>query len=66
MIPVRSSNIAAVGYEGNTLIIAFRAGGVYAYHGVPEALFRQLLQAPSKGGFYTAFIKGKFASNRVG
>ena len=66
MIPVQSSNIAAIGYENNALVIVFRAGGAYMYHGVPENVFKHFLSAPSKGGFYMAFIKGKFASTRVG
>ena len=35
LIPVESSNLAAVGYGMGTLIITSHSGGVYAYGGVP-------------------------------
>ena len=34
-IPVSSSNLASVGYEGGILEIEFKSGSVYQYSGVP-------------------------------
>ena len=66
MIPVASSDLASVGYENRTLYIAFNSGGVYAYAGVSESVYRQLLAAPSKGKFFHAYIKGVYPYQRIG
>jgi hypothetical protein len=51
---VRSSMMVSVGYdaEHSTLEIEFRTGHVYDYFAVPRAVFRGLLEAPSKGRFF--------------
>ncbi len=36
MVPVISSDLAAVGFEGGVLHIQFHSGGLYEYSGVPE------------------------------
>ena len=43
--PVRSSNIASVGYKNGTLEIAFVDGGVYQYFNVPEQVYQGLMSA---------------------
>ncbi|MEM7735375.1 MAG: KTSC domain-containing protein [Deinococcota bacterium] len=60
-IPVDSSNIASVGYEANTLEITFNSGGTYQYKNVPESVFRELLDAPSKGKFFHQHIKNIYS-----
>jgi hypothetical protein len=60
LIPVSSSAIRAVGYDGRTLIVAFHNGRTYPHPGVPYALFEGLMAAPSKGAFYNRFIRGKY------
>ena len=42
MIPVSSSGIASVGYEGTTMYIRFHSGGLYAYHNVPSSVYCSL------------------------
>jgi hypothetical protein len=51
---VRSSMMVSVGYDADhsTLEIEFRTGHVYDYFAVPRAVFRALLDAPSKGRFF--------------
>ena len=66
MVPVASTSIAAVGYEAGCLFIAFRAGGVYSYDGVPEAVASALEHSPSKGRYYQSFVRGRYSSVRVG
>lgn len=66
LVPVSSRSIAAIGYEGGVLVVAFRAGGAWRYHNVPPALAAQLLAAPSKGRFYARMVRGRFPSVRVG
>lgn len=67
MIPVRSTSIAAIGYEAETqaLRIVFREGGIYEYHGVPEMVFKQLIDSRSKGKYYIRWIKGRFSQVRI-
>lgn len=67
MLPVISSSIAFIGYDSpsNILRISFRNGGTYDYHGVSDDIAKQFLSAPSKGGYYAQFIKGRFNQQRI-
>lgn len=65
MIPVSSSDIASIGYEGRTLYIAFNSGGVYSYAGVPEAVYRALMAAPSHGKYFHAHVKNTYPYRRI-
>lgn len=62
LVPVKSSNISAIGYDANsqTMEIEFRGGGVYRYSGIPPALHRALFTSPSKGKFFADFIKPRY------
>lgn len=53
MVPVASSNLAAVGYDPETseLKIEFRSGAVYSYSGVPADVAAGVV---SGGGSYFA------------
>ncbi len=68
MIPVNSSNLSAVGYDVSTqtLYIAFRNSGLYAYSNVPESVYRGLMAAPSHGQYHAAFIKNAFPYHKIG
>jgi hypothetical protein len=59
MIPVSSSNLAAIGYEPETAVlrIQFLNGGTYLYHGVPLETYEGLLNAGSKGQYFDQFVK---------
>jgi len=59
LIPVNSSSIRAVGYDGHHLFVLFHTSDtIYAHPGVPEGLFHALMDATSKGGFITALFAG--------
>lgn len=58
--PVRSSAIRAMGYDGRTLTVEFHTGRVYDHPNVPYEVFEELMQAPSKGRYYTRNIRGKY------
>lgn len=60
MHPVKSSNIASVGYdaESETLHVQFLNGSSYAYKGVPAHEFAALKAAPSVGAHLHKKIKG--------
>jgi hypothetical protein len=57
MMPVRSSNIAAVGFEDGTLYVEFSNGGTYAVSGSSEAELQDILDSPSPGSYYHRNIK---------
>ena len=57
-IPVNSSNIASVDYDGsNELEIKFKTGSTYRYVGVSPEIFNTFMDAPSKGRYLAAVIK---------
>jgi hypothetical protein len=62
MQPVKSSNLAAVGYDEatQTLAVQFQRGTTYHYRGVPLDVFQKLLTAPSPGAFYTSSIRSQY------
>ena len=56
-IPVQSSNLLSVAYQSGVLEIRFRSGRLYRYFNVPEAVFQELLHAPSKGRYFHRRIR---------
>lgn len=65
MIPVNSSNLSAVGYDGSTLRIQFHSGGLYDYAGVPESVYIGLMNAASKGNYHAAHIKNVYPYRKL-
>jgi len=63
---VDSSNVASIGYDQTTttLEVEFNNGSIYQYFDVPEAIFQDFINAPSKGK-YLATIKGSFRYAKV-
>lgn len=66
MQPVASQNLVSVGYDDstNTLYIQFK-NGTYKYHNVPNHVYRNLMNAPSKGKYHAAFIKDSYHCTRT-
>jgi hypothetical protein len=60
LIPVESSAISAVGYDGSTLSVVFHNGRTYDHPRVPHEVLEGLLRAWSKGAYYNAFIRGRY------
>ena len=67
-VPIQSSVLAAAQYfpELQALDIVFLSGDVYRYSGVPLPLFRELLEADSKGTFFNAHIRNQFSFQYLG
>jgi len=67
MTRVDSSNVALVGYEGDssTLQVEFTNGATYQYFDVPENVFEGLRDADSVGGYLAAVIKGSYRYSKV-
>ena len=63
--PVKSSNLASVGYENGVLEIKFLSGRVYRYDGVPEDVHSGLMNASSKGRYLWRYIRDRYSTTRV-
>lgn len=59
LTPVKSSNIEAVGHEGDTLYVRFKNSGTYAYKGVDAAKHQALIGADSVGKYLAEHIRSK-------
>ena len=61
-VPVISSYIEYARYDGiqRILWLKYKRGGEYGFEGVPEEVFREFLNASSKGKFAYQHIYGKF------
>ena len=67
-VPIRSSNIASVGYDSPslTLQVEFRDGALYEYDGVPRRVYDDLLASPSAGSYFHRAVKGAYRYRRIG
>ncbi len=65
MVPVASTSIAAIGYENDTLDVAFATGPLYRYFGVPTAVHDDFLRAPSKGRYFSQFVRSRYGFTRL-
>ncbi len=65
--PVRSSNIAAIGFEESVAIleIEFHSGAVYQYTGVPVNIYDALMSAPSIGSYFHQNIKSVYPYKKL-
>ena len=55
---VESSFVEAVGYDSDTNdLYVTLSHGSYVYHGVPESVFHNFLEASSKGRFFNRNVK---------
>lgn len=65
--PCTSSSLTAYGYDPDTstLAVQFKNGHEFHYANVPAKLYAAMQQAPSKGKFYGAEIRGHFTAEKV-
>ncbi len=58
-ISVSSNNVASIGYDpsNSTLEVEFLNGNLYEYYNIPESVYQDFLDAPSKGTFLNQVIK---------
>lgn len=57
LIPVESSNIAALGHMGDKMHVEFKTGARYEYDNVSQELFASILNAESIGSAFSTLIK---------
>lgn len=64
--PVRSTVIAAVGYDSETALleIEFRSGDVYRYFAVPPSVHTALLDADSPGAYFNRHVSDKYPTRQ--
>lgn len=60
LIPVHSTAIRAVGYDGYTLIVVFHNSGRYDHPGVPAHVYHGLMNASSMGRYYNQHIRRRY------
>lgn len=60
IIPVKSSAMTKIGYDGNNLFIKFIKTDWYRFPDVPETLFDEFSNAQSKGKFFHEHIRPNF------
>jgi hypothetical protein len=61
-VPLSSSAIASVTYRplSGRMTVEMTDGSSWDYHSVPITIFTGLTAAPSPGGFYNRFVRGRF------
>ena len=65
MVPISSSNLAAVGWSEDTgLVVEFKSGAVYHYPDAPRSIFGAIQTAQSPGSYFARFVKGVYAYER--
>lgn len=64
-LPVRSSNLASIGYDDEVLEIEFNSGGIYQYHNVPSIVYEQLMSARSHGKYFASNIKNSYRYSKL-
>jgi len=65
LVPVSSSNVAAIGYEDGITEVQFKNGAVYQYLNTTQQLFDDFCTASSKGRFVHQRLKDKFPYQRI-
>jgi hypothetical protein len=67
LILVDSSNVVSIGYDelSSVLEVHFHNESACQYSGVPQSVFTDFLNAPSKGQFLHYNIKGRYSYRRI-
>jgi hypothetical protein len=60
MTHVTSTAIRAVGYDDGTLRVEFHSGKIYDHPNVPYSVYAGLMEATSKGRYYSNHIRGRY------
>ena len=65
--PVESKTLKSVGFDPDqrVLEVEFQAGGVYQYRDVSENVYRDLLEAESKGTYFRERIRAQYPYVRI-
>jgi hypothetical protein len=61
---LNSKTIDSVGYDGSTMTIKFKSGGIYKYSGVTQKEHDELMEAKSAGTHFHKNLKKKYKGER--
>ena len=66
-VPLDSSVLTAVAYRAGLqqLYLQFQEGNIYRYFACPRSVYKELLAAESKGGYFVQHIRNGFHCERV-
>ena len=64
MHKVASTNIAAIGHEGSTMVVQFHNGSVFHYAGVNQVKFDAVRSAKSVGSAFHKHVKAHHAGKK--
>ena len=66
-VALNSTLLQSAGYQDQLTLLelAFRDGAVYHYFPVSPQTFQELLRAESKGAYFNASIRHRFACSRI-
>ena len=66
-VPVESTTLGSAGHDAQSAVLElqFRNGAVYQYFSVPSRVYRDLLEARSKGVYFNQNIRGRYPYQRV-
>ena len=64
---VESTTLRSAGHDAQSAVLElqFRNGAVYRYLLVPQSVYRDLLGAGSKGGYFNQNIRGRYPYQQV-
>ena len=64
---VESTTLRSAGHDAQSAVLElqFRNGAVYRYRPVPPWVYRDLLEARSKGAYFNQNIRGRYPYQRV-
>ena len=65
LTPVKSSNIAKLGWHDGVLHVEFSNGGRFSYSGISNAAYNELLGAKSIGAHFAKHIRPKHKGTKL-
>lgn len=60
-----SSNVEAIGFDNDTILVQFKGGGIYEYRKTKKDLYEDLKKAESVGKFLNSKIKGSYEFSKL-
>lgn len=65
LTPVKSSNIAKLGWNDGVLHVEFSNGGLFSYSGVTSQMYEELMRAGSIGSHFAKHIRTKHKGTKL-
>jgi len=64
---VEFTTLRSAGHDPKSAVLElqFRNGAVYRYFLVPQRVYRDLMGAPSKGGYFNQNVRGRYRYQRT-